>query len=65
MSSLASILLSLGVVMAILLIGGGTLALRRPGERKRAILMIVAGLVTLANVYLYATIPAIPPQVGR
>ena len=60
MSNLPAILLSIGVVASFLLIGAGTLALRRPAERKRAILMIVAGLVTLGNVYLYATMPALP-----
>lgn len=57
---MASFLLSLGVIASALLIGAGALALRRGGERKRPVLMIVAGLVTLANVWLYATTPALP-----
>ncbi len=53
MTSTASILLSLGVLAALLLIGAGAFALRKPAERKRGALMIVAGLVTLVNVWLY------------
>ena len=54
MSSTVSILLSLGVLAALALIVVGGFALRTPAERKRGALMIVAGLVTLGNVYLYA-----------
>lgn len=48
-----AIFLSLGVLASLLLIGGGLFGLRR-GERKRPVLMIVAGLVILGNVYLYS-----------
>ena len=54
------VLLSLGVLASIALIVAGALALRKGGERKRPALMIVASLVTLTNVWLYATMPAPP-----
>lgn len=55
MTNLLEIGLSLVVLLSFLLIGGGGyLALRHPAERRRGVLMVVAGLVILGNVYLLA-----------
>lgn len=59
MTDLASLLMGLGVLAAFLLIGGGVAVLRK-GDRKRGWLMILAGLVTLGNIWLYATMPPLP-----
>ncbi len=59
MESLVPALLSLGVVASALLIGFGSYALvKGVGDRKRGALMIVAGLVTIMNIWLWATLPA-------
>ena len=59
MASLIPALLSLGVIASALLIGFGSYALvKRVGDRKRSVLMIVAGLVALVNIWLWATMPA-------
>lgn len=47
-------LLSLGVIAAALLIGFGGYAAVRNRDRKRGLLMIAAGLVTLVNIWLWA-----------
>ena len=63
MSSFWSIALSVAVILSFVLIGFGIRhAMRDQGrERLRGILMVVAGLVILGNVYLYTTAPASPP----
>ena len=59
MTEIVPVLLSIGVVASLLLIGfGGYALIRRVGDTKRSVLMIVAGLVTIANVWLWATLPA-------
>lgn len=64
MSGLVSVMLSLGVLAALLLIGAGIWALMRGRgvTRQRAWLMIAVGLVTLVNVIMWATMPAAPPR---
>lgn len=58
MESLVPALLSLGVVASALLIGfGGYALVKGIGDRKRGVLMIVAGLVTIMNIWLWATLP--------
>ena len=59
MTELASLFLGLGVIASFLLMGGGVAVLRR-GDRKRGWLMVVAGAVIMANVWLYATLPPLP-----
>ena len=57
MNGFVATLLSLAVVASLLLLGaGGRLILRREDPR-RGWLMLAAGLVTLLNVWLYATLP--------
>lgn len=65
MSNFWSIALSVAVILSFVLIGFGLRhALKFPGrERLRGILMVVAGLVLLGNVYLYTTAPQ-PPETG-
>jgi hypothetical protein len=59
MTALMPALLSLGVIASALLIGFGSFALiRQVGDRKRSVLMIVAGLVTIVNIWLWATMPS-------
>jgi carbon starvation protein CstA len=48
--------LSLAMLAALALLAGATLLLRR-GERRRALLMAVAGLVVLANVAVWSMPP--------
>lgn len=62
MSIFWSIALSVAVILSFVLIGFGIrLAVREAGrERLRGILMVVAGLVLLGNVYLYTTTPELP-----
>lgn len=58
MTDMISAMLALAVLAAFLLIGAGVnILLRRSDDRKRGWLMIAAGLVTLANVALYASTP--------
>lgn len=58
MSRLIPLLLSLAVLAALALIGGGAyLAARRPADRQRGLLMLLAGAVTLLNIWLWATMP--------
>jgi hypothetical protein len=58
MKSLIPALLSLGVIASALLIGFGVYALAKGvGDRKRSVLMIVAGLVTMGNIWLWVTMP--------
>lgn len=66
MSGLVATMLSIGVLAALALIaGGGYILLRRPRpERRRGLLMLTAGLVTLVNVWLYATMPTLPAAGG-
>ncbi len=57
--SLIPALLSVGVIASALLIGfGGYALIKRVGDTKRSLLMIVAGLVTIVNIWLWATLPA-------
>ena len=59
MAALLPTLLSLGVIASALLIGfGGYALVKRVGDTKRSLLMIVAGLVTIVNIWLWATLPA-------
>ena len=58
MSGFMATLLGLAVLAALLLIGAGiNILLRRTDIPKRGWLMIAAGVVTLLNVWLYATLP--------
>lgn len=58
---MTSMLLSLAVIAAFLLIGAGAhMLIRRRGDRRRAILMLLAGLITLINVVSFATMPVLP-----
>ena len=56
---MADLALSLTMLAAVALLGGAFVLLRR-GERRRALLMAVAGLVALANVAVWS-IPAPAP----
>jgi hypothetical protein len=57
-SGLVTLFLALGVLAAILLIGTGAgLLLRGSSDRTRAWLMLLAGVVVLVNIWLYATLP--------
>ena len=58
MAELIPVLLSLGVIASLLLIGfGGYALVKRVGDTKRSVLMIIAGLVTIVNIWLWATLP--------
>lgn len=58
MAELIPVLLSLGVIASLLLIGfGGYALVKRVGDVKRSVLMIIAGLVTIVNIWLWATLP--------
>lgn len=58
MAELIPVLLSLGVIASLLLIGfGGYALVKRVGDPKRSVLMIIAGLVTIMNIWLWATLP--------
>ena len=58
MTDLIPALLSLGVIASALLIGfGGYALVKRVGDTKRSVLMMVAGMVTLVNIWLWATLP--------
>ena len=53
MTGVVSVLLSIAVLAAFALIGGGLWLLFKRGERKQAGLMIAAALVLLANVLIW------------
>lgn len=57
---MAGTILSILMLAGILLTGGGIYAIAKRGDRKRGVLMIVAGLVMFGNVAISA-IP-MPPQ---
>lgn len=58
MSNVISGLLAIAVLASMLLIGAGLVILiRRTDAPKRGWLMLAAGVVTLLNVWLYATLP--------
>jgi hypothetical protein len=58
MTSLLPILLALAVIGAFALMIGGAILLRRgAAHRLKGSLMIAAGLITLLNVYSFATLP--------
>ncbi len=50
MTGLPALLLSVLVIAGILLIGGGAYTLAKRGDRKRGVLMLVAGAVMWGNV---------------
>lgn len=51
---MAGMILSILMLAGILLTGGGIYAIAKRGDRKRGVLMIVAGLVMFANVAITA-----------
>lgn len=58
MTTFASGLLAVAVLASLLLIGAGlNILIRRTDAPKRGWLMLAAGVVTLVNVWLYATLP--------
>ena len=61
---MAGMILSILMLAGILLTGGGIYAIVKRGDRKRGVLMIVAGLVMFGNVAISA-IPMPPPQQER
>ncbi len=61
---MAGMILSILMLAGILLTGGGIYAIVKRGDRKRGVLMIVAGLVMFGNVTISA-IPMPPPQQAR
>ncbi|MGJ8477117.1 hypothetical protein [Sphingobium yanoikuyae] len=61
---MAGTILSILMLAGILLTGGGIYAIAKRGDRKRGVLMIVAGLVMFGNVAISA-IPMPPPQQAR
>lgn len=54
MNGLAATLLSIGMIAAFVLIGRGLYMLVKDGDRKQAWLMILASLVLLINVLIWA-----------
>ncbi|MCH8685291.1 hypothetical protein [Pedomonas mirosovicensis] len=64
MSSFWNFAISAAVLVSfILIVFGVRLTVRQHGkERLRGILMVVAGLVLLGNVYLYTTTPKAPEK---
>lgn len=52
--AMAGTLLSILMLAGVLLTGGGVYAILRTRDRKRGVLMIVAGLVMFANVAITA-----------
>jgi hypothetical protein len=61
---MAGMILSILMLAGILLTGGGIYAIVKRGDRKRGVLMIVAGLVMFGNVAISA-IPMPPPPQAR
>ena len=53
MTGLAAALLSIGVIAAFVLLGGGLWQIFRRGERNQGLLMVCAALVTFANVLIW------------
>ena len=53
MAGLAATLMSIAVIAALALAGGGAWLLAKGRERKRGALMLLAALVTLANVLIW------------
>jgi len=53
LSTLASLALTLAMIAAMALLIGGIALVRRPRDRKRGALMIVAALVLLGNVLIW------------
>ena len=53
MTGLVSALLSIAVLAAFALIGGGAWLFLRRGEKKQGALMVLASLVLLANVLIW------------
>lgn len=64
MSTFWAFALSVAVIFSFALMGfGARLAVKQTGkERLRGILMVVAGIVLLGNVYLYTTAPEPPAR---
>lgn len=66
MSDFGGIATSLAVIASfVLIIFGIRLAVRVKAERLRGILMVVAGIVILGNVYLYTGLPDSPEPAQR
>lgn len=61
---MADTLLSLTVLAALALLAGAFVLWRRKGETRKALLMVVAALVALANVAIWS-LPAPPPTGQR
>ena len=58
MSEVVASMLGIAVLVSLLLMGAGVnILLRRTDTPKRGWLMLAAGVVTLVNVWLYATTP--------
>ena len=53
MTGLASTLLSIGVLAAFVLAGGGLWRIFKRKDRKQGVLMLLAGLVTFGNVLIW------------
>jgi hypothetical protein len=53
MAGLAATLMSIAVIAALALAGGGAWLLAKGRERERGALMLLAALVTLANVLIW------------
>ncbi|MCI4589052.1 hypothetical protein MOK15_02880 [Sphingobium sp. BYY-5] len=51
---MAGTILSILMLAGVLLTGGGVYAIAKKGDRKRGVLMIIAGLVMFANVAITA-----------
>ena len=54
--SQSDVILSIGVLATFALVLGALYLFRRPGERKRAILMLIAAVVLMGNVLIW-TLP--------
>jgi hypothetical protein len=53
MAGIAAILMSIAVIAALVLAGGGLWLLAKGSDRKRGLLMLLAALVTLVNVMIW------------